>query len=54
MNKGWRLFVTYQDGSVEVLDVPEKYTRFNLKNVSSIDVMTTGITNLDDFSYIGK
>lgn len=48
------LFVTYQDGSVDVLDVPETYTRFNLRNVSSIDVVTTGITNLDDFSYIGK
>lgn len=46
------LVVTYQDGFVDVLSVPEVYTRFNLLNVASIDVITDGITNLDDFSYI--
>lgn len=46
------LFVTYQDGTMEALDVPERFARFTLKNVAMIEVMTNGITNIDDFSYV--
>jgi hypothetical protein len=46
------LLVTYQDGTMEVFDVPERFARFTLKNVAMIEVMTNGITNIDDFSYV--
>jgi hypothetical protein len=37
---------------MEVFDVPERFARFTLKNVAMIEVMTNGITNIDDFSYV--
>lgn len=53
------LLVTYIDGSLDFIEVQNKgkknrFRKYVLKDVAQIDVMTNGITNIDDFMYTGK
>lgn len=48
------LLVTYQNYKTDFFLVDSVFTRFDLRNVARIDVVTTGITNIDDFSYTSQ
>lgn len=50
-----RLLVTFQDGSQKNIRVRNKaqnrFSKVILKDVARIDIITNGITNIDDFRY---
>lgn len=51
-NVDGKLKVYFRNGVQRTISVPQKFTRFNFKDVSQILVITNGITNIDDFTYI--